>query len=91
MTKRTIVLNISILATAELETDEQGTNIALRDIRDAVIGRVESPLDGGHTSEEYRTESAKHVSRLALQYLLDRLDGKHAEPEPVVTQQGALA
>lgn len=90
--KRTITCSVNLLLNADVSGDEQAEmDVRLTDARFATIGYAQAGVNAAPMTQELKDALTNGVIKLGLQAMMDKLNGGHAEPAPIVTQPGADA
>ncbi len=91
--KRRLTMAVTIYVTADLKTDGDDTNVGLVSAQHNLMGGLITieGVPAEDTTPAWREAVASSSAKLALQYTIEKLNGLHTEPVPVVNSPGADA
>lgn len=83
---------MNLLLNADVSGDEQAEmDVRLTDARFATIGYAQAGVNAAPMTQELKDALTNGVIKLGLQAMMDKLNGEHDAPAPIVTQPGGDA
>lgn len=84
---------LTLMLNADVDVDSEGTtDVTLRNVGNTVMASmIFPPGDDATVTAEYKNTVASAIVKGGLRFMLNEVDGKHAERPPEVTQPGASA
>lgn len=93
MTERKMNVVVTLMLTADAVTNEETgkTEVVLRNVGNTVMASLFSPEGQAEVTQEFKNGVATVITKAGLAYMLNDIEGKHAEPPPAVNQPSASA
>ena len=90
--KRRMTVAVNLLITADIESEDGVNNVTIKAVTHNVMGSMLPIGDAPATTEEWREMMAGAAAKHGAQWLINELNGEHAEaPPPVLGMKGADA
>lgn len=84
---------LTLMLNADVDVDAEGkTEVVLRNVGNTVMASmIFPPGDDAQVDPEYKNAVASAIVKGGLQFMINDMEGKHAERPPEVNQPGASA